>query len=464
MKDPGRVLILGAGPSGLGAAFRFQEMGFGNFLVLEALESAGGLSGSHVDAQGFTWDIGGHVQFSHYKYYDDVLDRALGDSWLYHERESWIRMEGRFIPYPFQYNIHRLSAENCEQALKGLEIAASNGHGPAPSDFQSWIHQTFGEGIANLFLCPYNRKVWGYPLEMLGVRWMGERVAVPDLARIQRNIREDIDDVSWGPNSTFRFPKKGGTGAIWNAVAGLIEPARLQFGSTVAGIDLASRLAILTDGRRLKFETLITTIPLDRFVGTCDGLSPDVRRASRSMIHSSVHVIGVGLRGPKPPALERKCWLYFPEPNSPYYRVTIFSNYSPHNVPEGGDCWSLMAEVCESPCRPVDGDELRAWTLRAMQEDGLIAANNEVVSYWHFRAEHGYPTPFRGRDELLAEILPALEEHRVFSRGRFGAWKYEVGNQDHSFMQGVEAADRMLGAGEEITFLNPNHVNSGAFR
>jgi hypothetical protein len=94
-----------------------------------------------------------------------------------------------------------------------------------------------------------------------------------------------------------------------------------------------------------------------------------------------------------------------------------------------------------------------------MREDGLIPADAKIASYWHFRAEHGYPTPFRGRDELLAGILPALEERRAFSRGRFGAWKYEVSNQDHSFMQGVEVADRILGTGEEITLFNPGCVN-----
>ena len=89
-RDPGRVLILGAGPTGLGAAHRFQQLGFDNFHILEAATSPGGLATSVVDEQGFTWDLGGHVQFSHYSYYDDVLEAALGEAWLWHERESWV--------------------------------------------------------------------------------------------------------------------------------------------------------------------------------------------------------------------------------------------------------------------------------------------------------------------------------------------------------------------------------------
>src|SRR5262245_3615076 len=102
--DAGRVLVLGAGPTGLGAAYRLHERNYDNFLVLEGGDSPGGLASSFVDARGFTWDMGGHVQFSHYSYYDRVLDRALDDEWLWHERESWVWMKGRFIPYPFQNN------------------------------------------------------------------------------------------------------------------------------------------------------------------------------------------------------------------------------------------------------------------------------------------------------------------------------------------------------------------------
>ncbi len=91
MNDPGRVVIVGADPTGLGVAYRLLELGFEEFVVLEASSGPGGLASSVVDAAGFTWDLGGHVQFSHYAYDDRVLDRALApDEWVWHERESWV--------------------------------------------------------------------------------------------------------------------------------------------------------------------------------------------------------------------------------------------------------------------------------------------------------------------------------------------------------------------------------------
>lgn len=464
MNDPGRIVILGAGPTGLGAAYRLQELGVSDSAVLEARDGPGGLASSHVDDHGFTWDTGGHVQFSHYDYYDHLLDRALGEDWVHHERQSWIWIKGRFVPYPFQNNIHRLDPADRDRALAGLEQAAAARGGRPSANFREWIEATFGTGIAELFMLPYNFKTWGYAPESLGIRWMGDRVSVPDLVRIQRNVRESRDDVSWGPNQTFRFPLRGGTGAIWKGVAGLLDQDRIRFGCPVQSVDLQGRRVSLADGRWIPYDTLITSLPLDELCRMCGGLSAIAQRAAAALVYSAVHIVGVGLRGPQPESLARKCWIYFPEAHSPYYRVTVFSNYSPHNVPPGDGYWSLMAEVCESPVKPVDARRLRELTLRAMQEDRLIPPRTAEVSFWHRREEHGYPTPFLGRDEVLAAIQGELERHRVYSRGRFGAWQYEVSNQDHSCMQGVELVDRLLGVGEEVTIHRPDDVNRGAFR
>ena len=88
-----------------------------------------------------------------------------------------------------------------------------------------------------------------------------------------------------------------------------------------------------------------------------------------------MHVVGVGLGGGRPESLAGKCWIYFPEPASPYYRVTVFSNYSPQHVPPGDGYWSLMAEVCETPAgRSVEPRGLAAASPRHCARDGLIAA------------------------------------------------------------------------------------------
>ena len=462
-------LIIGAGPTGLGAAWRLERRGIRDWLVLEAGYVAGGLAQSVVDEHGFTWDLGGHVQFSHYDMFDQLMDELLGvDGWLYHDRESWVWIRDRFVPYPFQLNLHRLPEPDQAACLKGLEEAAAAGAAPrdAPANFGEWIAQTFGAGIAEAFMRPYNRKVWAREPELMDWRWIGDRVAVADVARVRENIRLHRDDVSWGPNNRFRFPRRGGTGAVWQALAkqltqheSPLHGSRLMFGANVRHVDTAARRVALADGREFGYGQLISTMPLDRLIAVSD-LARDLRPAARDLEYSSTHVIGIGLNGAAPRTLARKCWMYFPETNCPFYRVTHFSHYSPDNVADPSSQWSLMAEVSESAHRPVDGSRVTADVVRGLVATSLIASEAQIHHVWHTRLEHGYPTPSLHRDRGLGGIQTTLEARGVYSRGRFGAWKYEVSNQDHSFAQGVEAIDAWLDGAEEVTLRRPDDVNA----
>lgn len=145
--------------------------------------------------------------------------------------------------------------------------------------------------------------------------------------------------------------------------------------------------------------------------------------------------------------------LYFPEDDSPFYRATIFSNYSPENQPDEeillptkqladgtkpssadakpGPYWSIMLEVSESSYKPVNHETLLEDCIKGLINTELLEPSDEIVSTYVRRFDHGYPTPSLKRNGALDEILPYLQEKNIFSRGRFGAWKYEVGNQDH---------------------------------
>ena len=461
MSETVDALIVGAGPTGLAAAWRLADRGHRDWVLCEAEAGAGGLAASVVDEHGFTWDLGGHIQFSHYEEFDALMDELLGeDGWLHHERRSWIWVRGRFVPYPFQLNLHRLPGAERERCLEGLRRRPDGARPPA--HLGDWIERSFGAGIAEVFLRPYNLKVWAYPLEQLGWGWVGDRVAAVDLRRVEDNVRRGQDDVSWGPNQRFRFPRRGGTGAVWRALAGRLaerHPGRLRFGRRLARLDTARREAGFHDGRTVHYRRLLSTVPLDALIMQSD-LAPRLGAAAQGLRHSSTHVIGIGLHGVPGAHLRGKCWMYFPEGDCPFYRLTVFSHYSPWNVPDPDRYWSLMAEVSESPEKPVDVRGVAEDTVRGLLATGLVADRSAVHHVWHRRLEHGYPTPSLGRDAALEAIQPALEARGVFSRGRFGAWKYEVSNQDHSWAQGVELVDRWLDGAPETTLRHPEVVNA----
>ncbi len=448
-----KILILGAGPCGLGAAWRLQELGFEDFLVIEAASDPGGLASSFVDEKGFTWDVGGHVQFSHYEDFDRVMDAVLPDQWLHHQRESWVWIYDRFVPYPFQNNLWRLPPDVRDACVAKLE-EINRLSIPKPENFYQWILSSFGEEIARIFMLPYNFKVWAHPPESMSYAWIGERVATVDLNRVKKNILDQKDDISWGPNSTFRFPIKGGTGAIWKAVGQHIVKDKIRFNTRAVEIDKLKSTATLSTGEKIQYDVLLSTIPLN-CLAKISGISLEGELSS-----SNSHIVGIGLEGRVPDALKTKCWIYFPELDVPFYRVTIFSNYSPHNVPDSSRHWSLMAEVASSKFKPVDEETVVHDTVVGLKKVGFIDHDQKIISKWRYLASPGYPTPTVERDKIIGRALDVLGKYKIYSRGRFGAWKYEVSNQDHTFMQGFEWADWYVRGTPEVTIFSPAETNA----
>lgn len=447
---PGRIAILGAGPCGLGAAYRLRELGYDDFVVFDRQDSVGGLASSVTDSQGFVWDFGCHVLYSRSDYFNGVMDEVLAGEWIDQPRDAQVWLGGRFVPYPLQYNLHRLSDDLRRQCVLGLAGAATAKMPERHVNFRDWIDGAFGRGIADCFMIPYNEKVWAHPLETMGVSWIAERVPRPDLVRVLTNLLDCKDDDNWGPNARFRYPHAGGTGRIWRKIADRIGSEKIILGRTALQIDPVGRVVYFDDGSVQQFDVLISTIPIDRLVAIAN---IDALKQTASMLASStVHVVGLGIEGSPPIALQDRKWIYFPDHDVPFYRMTVLSNFATSNTPEGH--WSLLAEVAHSKHRPVDAGSVVEAVLSAAIREGLIADSTTIVSRFHHVAEPGYPTPTLSRDRALSELQAALESLNIFSRGRFGAWRYEIANQDHCFLQGAELAARLVCGNVEAVFLS----------
>jgi protoporphyrinogen oxidase len=311
--------------------------------------------------------------------------------------------------------------------------------------------------------------------------WLGERVAAPDLKNVTKNIILQKAAGNWGPNATFRFPARDGTGGIWIAVAKTLPKEKTRFGKsgTVAKVDADAKKVFFNDGTVVKYQKLVTTMSVDMLTEKMG--DAELMKLSKGLFFSTTHVVGVGVRGERPSRIGDKCWLYFPEDNCPFYRATIFSNYSPHNQPgasvelptlqladggapaskaaAAGPYWSIMLEVSESSMKPVDNAGLLTECIRGLVNTEMLQPGDEIVSTYHRRFDHGYPTPTLEREGVLTQLLPKLQAKGIYSRGRFGSWRYEVGNQDHSFMLGVEAVDNIVSGAVELTLNYPDFVN-----
>jgi protoporphyrinogen oxidase len=447
-----RIVIIGGGPTGLGAAYRLHELGYENWALYEKSDYLGGHACSHVDDHGFVWDEGGHVIFSHYPYFDKLVDDMLGAEENQLVRESWIVKENSWIPYPFQNNLRYLPKSLQVSCLLGAAKAAAETNHQESSNFRDWILATFGEGIAEAFMFPYNFKVWTTPLEQMSKSWMAERVSVVDFKRLLENVILERDDVAWGPNNKFRFPRYGGTGEIYRRMAQRF-PDRVKTGKELVAVDAAGKRVSFSDGTGDTYDVLISTGPLDLLVRMLKPAEGGLMDAVADLHHNNLLVLGLGLEKKIDTG---KCWIYFADDDMPCYRATYFSHYSPFNVPKGDTerYSSLMCEmsfrVGETPDPAKEIDRVVDYLIRAkiLEESD----RSRIVSRYHRTVAYSYPIPTLGRDRALATLQPALRGKEIYSRGRFGAWRYEIGNMDHSVMMGVEAVDHVLAGAKETVF------------
>jgi protoporphyrinogen oxidase len=449
--DQKKIVIIGAGPTGLGAAYRLKELGYKNFQVYDRLPYIGGLASSFTDSAGFTWDIGGHVMFSHYKYYDKCFDDLMGSDFQQNMRECWVRMFERWVPYPFQNNIRYLPKDVTFECLTSLIEAQTKRDHKSAKNFKQFMEAVFGDGICRHFMTPYNFKVWAHPAELMNKEWIGERVAMVDINRAIKNVVMQSDDFGWGPNNTFKFPLFGGTGEFYRRFGKPLE-GHINLNKAVDFINVGKKEVRFKDGEIVKYDELISAMPLDKLCNdVINGELPrEIKKASAMLRHSGGYIVGIGIKQPCP---STKSWMYFPEENCPFYRVTYLSNYSPHMTPDNQTHYSLLCETSYSEFKPVDGKNIVEQTIRGLINAGLIKEEDQkdIVDTWTFHANYSYPTPSVERDTILGTVIPYLERYGIYSRGRFGMWKYEVSNTDHTLMQGVELVNRLLLGEPEVT-------------
>ncbi|MGH8487982.1 MAG: protoporphyrinogen/coproporphyrinogen oxidase [Gammaproteobacteria bacterium] len=460
------IVILGAGPCGLGAAWAVEQQRRGgkgvSYLLVDASPVIGGSAASVTTPEGFVFDYGGHILYLHEEYTEFIalLDELVG---RWHEskpvRGVWI--DNRLIPYPVQRNIHRLPPRKFLSALKGLglvsfarRLGVNRRH--RADNLDQHLHARFGGGLTRHVLGPINQKMWAHDPSQLGASWTGHRsgsrvqnVADASVRRILLNMITQQDSLGWAETTRVRYPLRGGTGAIWTNLSKRLAKDAVLSGTRVVEVDGAARTVLLDNGQLISYGSLISSIPLDVFL---DLLTENpVPQLAGKLRFAKAAFIGLGLRGEPPPFLDGVHSFHMPEADIPCWRVSFPKNLSPGNVPPGPH-WSILCEISLSLAEDFDFVEAEHQIVGQLRRRGILPPGTKIGSRWHSEMRHGYPVPYLGRDEMLRNAQRALQAMDIFSRGRFGGWKYEVSNQDHSFMQGVEAVRLILDDALETTY------------
>ncbi|KAK6046686.1 hypothetical protein COOONC_15809 [Cooperia oncophora] len=242
----------------------------------------------------------------------------------------------------------------------------------------------------------------------------------------------------------FRYPRDcRGIGDVWKTIASELPPHWFHFGAPVTRIDTRAKTVHLSNGRSTEYDYVISTMPIVE-LSKMTSLGPKI-----NLRHSKVVLVGIGMRRPQPEFTEQLSWLYFPQPEIIFYRCTFLSNFNERLTPNAVLFWSVLVEIGMDSSEHFDEDTMVDRTIKDLVEHGIIYPTSRIESTWVHVLPYGYPIPTLSRDEELRKAHKALEIANIYSRGRFGSWRYEAANQDHSFTMGSDVIDRIVYGAEE---------------
>ena len=254
------ILVAGGGLAGLSFA---RHMGAG-CLVVEREPLPGGLATTTWE-RGYGFDKTGHLLHLRDPGIRRWITGLLGDDALRLHRRSRIWSHGVYTRYPFQANTFGLPPRVALECLSGF-IEARQKRDPSPvRSFEDFIHRHFGAGFARHFMIPYNRKIWGvHPREMTPA-WCDRFVPVPELEDVLAGAL-GLHEQELGYNASFVYPRQG-IGVLSERIARQVETrARVRYGVGLSSVQVGRRSARLSDGTHVRYEALVSTLPLDRLV------------------------------------------------------------------------------------------------------------------------------------------------------------------------------------------------------
>ena len=197
------TVILGAGLCGLSAAYHLEEKGISDYLILERDFKVGGLARTEA-FEGFSFDHAIHVWYSRDPYAEELIYRKLLQGNLLRQiRRSYCYSAGVYTEFPYQLNLHRLPPRIIHKNIMGLiEARCELPREESPLHFEAWIYRTFGQGIAENFMIPYNRRQWAWNLQEMNYDWIADRVPMPDIGEVLQGALQP-QEKKYGSNQVF---------------------------------------------------------------------------------------------------------------------------------------------------------------------------------------------------------------------------------------------------------------------
>jgi protoporphyrinogen oxidase len=423
-----QVTVLGGGVAGISAAWHAGRAGL-DASVFEAKERWGGLL-DHFMVEGFRFDNAVHFAFSSNESYRALLEKT---PYITHKPEPYNYEGGRWLKHPVQNNLYPLPADEKVAAIKSF--IDRPGQDPE-ADYRQWLHQQFGEYIAERFPVRYTEKYWTVPAEKLSTAWIGNRLYRPSLDEVLFGAMTDQTPLTYYLKEML-YPRQGGFRAFLEP---LVKGLDLKLGKKVIRVKPKKGWIEFEDGTSEHYEHLVSSLPLPELALMIEGAPAAVTEAAADLWASSVALVSLGFNCPQ---AGDHLWFYIYDREILPARVHAPYRKSADNVPAGHS--SLQFETYFSRHCPlkVSQEQLIAHVSEVAEKMGLasrkeiIAVDFRVLPYANVVFDHNMVS----RRDYILEYLKSLG---IISVGRFGEWDYLW--SDQSFLSGskVERLKYML--------------------
>ncbi|MFG0317511.1 MAG: NAD(P)/FAD-dependent oxidoreductase [Planctomycetota bacterium JB042] len=462
MSSP-EVVVIGAGPAGLTAAYELSKEGIGTTIVEKDPSEVGGIART-VNYKGYRFDIGGHRFFTKIPEVNRIWQEILADEFITRPRLSRIFYRGKFFSYPLKpfealANIGIVDSAHVGMSYLWAKLFPSK----EEVNFEQWVSNRFGYKLYSMFFKTYTEKVWGMPCTELGADWAAQRIQNLSLFTAVKNaffgkkgdtsVKTLIDQ--------FEYPRLG-PGQMWERCRDIVRERGhvLHFGRDIRAVhhangEVTGVTTVDAEGRteRIPCNRVVSSMPLSQLARVLDPPPPaEVLAAADALKYRDFLTISLVVDQEE---LFPDNWIYIHSPDVQMGRIQNFKNWSPDMVPDASKtCLGLEYFVFE-------GNELwnspddRLVELGASEVDKLkLASKGDVEDGTVVRMPKAYPvydSKFQAAVRTLrswfTEALPDVQPV-----GRNGQHRYN--NQDHSMLTSVLAVRNILGERHDVWNVN----------
>lgn len=456
------VVVIGAGPAGLTAAYEFSKRGTQS-IVLEQADKVGGISRTEV-YKGYRFDIGGHRFFTKVGEVQQIWKEILGDDFIKVPRMSRIYYRGKFYNYPLSLlntfnNLGLINSALILLSYLKARLKVKLNPGKEAETFEEWVTERFGERLYRMFFKTYTEKVWGIPCSKIRADWAAQRIQ-------GMSLKGAIINALFGSQNAkslikeFDYPLLG-PGMMWERCQEILEsrgnPVHLD--TKVVRIErVGTRIKQITarQGDRtfnITGDHFISSMPVTALLRCLDPLPPEeVLHAARSLKYRDFLIVSLVINRKH---LFPDNWIYVHSPEFQVGRIQNFKNWSPAMVPDPSKTCLGMEYFCsvgEPLWEMADEDLIKLATQEAIAlklgvkpgdvEDGVVIRQRKAYPV--------YDAEYRQHLQVIQDYLETFDNLQTV--GRNGMHRYN--NQDHSMLTAMLAVRNIMGEEHDLWTVN----------